>query len=79
MIIYGGALNCEAHDLVKLPGCHNGVQQADLACDGKPCCACRPKSAQIPFMMPASEENDIKAPKGILKVQVRHPANFRQN
>ena len=31
---------------------------------------CRPKVAQIPFMMPASEENDIKAPQGILKVQV---------
>ncbi|CAL5228044.1 g11108 [Coccomyxa viridis] len=29
-----------------------------------------PKSAQIPFMMPPSEENDIKAPQGILKVQV---------
>ena len=35
---------------------------------------CRPKSAQIPFMMPPSEENDIKAPNGILKVQVGHAA-----
>ncbi len=33
-------------------------------------CVCRPKSAQIPFMTPPSEENDIKAPQGILKVQV---------
>lgn len=31
---------------------------------------CRPKVAKIPFMMPPSEESDIKAPQGILKVQV---------
>ena len=37
----------------------------------------RPKSAQIPFMMPPSEENDIKAPQGILKVQVGQAASYR--
>lgn len=31
---------------------------------------CRPKTAKIPFMLPPSEESDIKAPQGILKVQV---------
>ena len=30
----------------------------------------RPKTAKIPFMLPPSEESDIKAPQGILKVQV---------
>ncbi|CAK0771570.1 hypothetical protein CVIRNUC_003873 [Coccomyxa viridis] len=29
-----------------------------------------PKTAKIPFMLPPSEESDIKAPQGILKVQV---------